>query len=63
MSEIKKKLPKFSQKRIENCEKKPKHTKKSAQTVRNHERDYHGNMLECYHCPICNHWHLTTKKK
>lgn len=45
------------------CTKKP-YDKKGAQTVLNH-RKYLGadKHLRAYHCPTCNHWHLTHKER
>lgn len=53
----------ITKKRIDDCAKKPRHTKKDAQTVRNYERDHHSNILYVYKCPVCEFYHLTHHKQ
>jgi rubrerythrin len=39
-----------------------RYSKRQAETVRNSRlRARHGrpDQLRIYHCPVCNHWHLT----
>lgn len=55
--------PVITPKKIENCEKKPRHTKKEAQTIRNYEHRHHSNILYVYQCEVCNHYHLTHHKQ
>lgn len=51
-----------SQKRIEDCKRKTRFTKREAQQSRNYEKEHHGNILYCYQCVVCNYWHLTSKR-
>lgn len=44
------------------CFIKKQYDKKTAQTVKNVLLKKGVQYLRIYHCPICNNWHLTSKK-
>lgn len=49
---------------MKTCNGKPCYDKRTAETARN--RRLRGqkapDYLRIYHCPKCNHWHLTSRK-
>lgn len=50
--------------KVQMCLSKNKYTKKDALTAKNkREHEVGKDNLRVYHCPLCNHWHMTSLSK